>query len=44
MKKLLQLLGEMLAALSPRILNTATIGLAGEVEPPECLKDNVSVQ
>ena len=38
MKRLLQFLGRMLAAISPKILSTATLGYGGEVEPPECLK------
>lgn len=38
MKKFLKTLGRTLAALSTMIVSSATMGLCGEVEPPECLK------
>lgn len=38
MKKFLQEVGKRLAAMASMILSTATMGVCGEVEPPECLK------
>lgn len=38
MKKFLCAVGKRLAAMASMILSTATIGICGEVEPPECLK------
>lgn len=38
MKNFLRILGLRLAALASMIVSTATVGMCGEVEPPECLK------
>lgn len=38
MTKFLCTIGEYLAAMSSMILNSATLGMNGEVEPPKCLK------
>ncbi len=38
MKKVLKKLGLVLSSMASMIVTTATWGVAGEVEPPECLK------
>ncbi len=38
MKTFLKKIGKGLAMFATCIVSTATIGLLGEVEPPECLK------
>lgn len=38
MKKMLKRIGICLAAVATLIVSTATLGIYGEVEPPECLK------
>lgn len=38
MKRILSKIGSFFAAMSTMIVSTATWGVCGEVEPPECLK------
>ncbi len=38
MKRFLRAVGKIFAAIATMIVNTATMGVCGEVEPPECLK------
>ena len=38
MQALLRKIGKMFAAVAPMLVTTATVGVCGEIEPPECLK------
>ena len=38
MEKIAVIIGEGLSSMADLILNTASWGVLGEVEPPECLK------
>jgi hypothetical protein len=38
MRSFLSKVGEVFAAVAPMLVTTATVGVCGEIEPPECLK------
>ena len=38
MRAFLRAVGKALASVATMIVSTATMGICGEVEPPECLK------